>query len=178
VNILLIGYRGSGKSTVGPLLARRLGYTCIDADAELQRRAGRTIKEIFEHHGEPAFRELEAQLLEDFAGGDRQVIALGGGVVLRTENRDALRSAGFVVWLTADVDTLLTRIQSDATTATARPKLTAAGGRDEIVRLLAQREPLYRACAELVLDTTHATPAEIVEAIVERLHDEGRNPNV
>jgi shikimate kinase len=154
VNILLIGYRGSGKSTVGPLLARRLGYTCIDADAELQRRAGRTIKEIFEHHGEPAFRELEAQLLEDFAGGDRQVIALGGGVVLRTENRDALRSAGFVV------------------------KLTAAGGRDEIVRLLAQREPLYRACAELVLDTTHATPAEIVEAIVERLHDEGRNPNV
>lgn len=173
MNIILIGYRGSGKSTVGPLLADRLGYACVDADTRLQRREGRTIKDIFDRDGEPAFRDLESELLKDLVAGDRQVLALGGGVVLRRENRDVLRNAGFVVWLAAEVDTLRERIEADAATATARPNLTASGGRDEIVALLAQREPLYRACADLVLDTTHASPEELVEAIITRLNDEG-----
>src|SRR5262245_66283601 len=94
MNIFLIGYRGSGKTTVAAEMSAQLGWPWHDADAELERRAGKTIKQIFAEQGEPAFRDLESTVLADLLIGDRQIAALGGGVVLREENRRLLASHG------------------------------------------------------------------------------------
>src|SRR5262249_35187521 len=103
--IFLIGYRGSGKTTVARMLAQRLGWTWLDADEELERRAGRTIRTIFAEEGESGFRDREATLLEELAGRRECVVATGGGVVLRETNRQRLRTTGVIVWLTADAAT-------------------------------------------------------------------------
>src|SRR3954447_21902345 len=100
--LFLIGYRGSGKSTVGRLLAERLGWAFVDADEELEIRAGRSIADIFTTDGEPAFRALESAVLRELASRDRHVIACGGGVVLRDDHRRLLRTGGHCVWLTGD----------------------------------------------------------------------------
>jgi shikimate kinase len=131
-------------------------------DAEVERRVGQTIADIFAQQGEPAFREMEAALLAELCGRERLVVATGGGVVLRADSRARMRESGLVVWLHADADTLWGRIQKDATTASRRPAL-AGGGRDEVVRVLAQREALYRECAHLLVDTSACTPEEAVE---------------
>jgi shikimate kinase len=163
--LFLIGYRGSGKSTVAQLLARRLGWDWCDADAVLEARHGRTIRQIFDEEGEAGFRDKEAALLREHCGLDNHVIATGGGVVLRLENRRRLRDAGHVVWLTADPATLWQRLQQDVTTAERRPALTV-GGLPEIEDLLRAREPLYRECAHQVVDTTGRSPQEIADAIL------------
>src|SRR3954469_21824342 len=98
MNVFLIGYRGSGKSTVAAALAKQLGWPWMDADAELERRAGKTIKQIFAEQGELAFRDLESAVLADLVKPGRQIIALGGGVVLRDANRRLLAGRGKVVW--------------------------------------------------------------------------------
>jgi len=170
MNIVLIGYRGTGKSTVGRLLAQRLGWTFLDADEELERRAGRTIREIFATGGEPAFRDLESAILTDLLAQDGLVLALGGGAVLRDGNRRVIRSPGNrVVWLQAGAETLFQRICADPTTAERRPLLTAAGGTDEIVRLLAVREHFYRECAEFLVDTEGKEADEVAAEIVSLL---------
>lgn len=159
--LFLIGPRGSGKSSVARLLAERLGYHWIDADALLESHAGRSIRELFASEGEAGFRRRETALLGELCGLDRHVIATGGGVILRPENRDRLRAAGHVVWLTADVETLWRRIDGDATTAERRPNLLG-GGRDEVARVVATREPLYRQCAHQAVDA--ARPLEAIVA--------------
>src|SRR5262245_35119887 len=98
MNLFLIGYRGSGTPTVAEALSHQLGWPWIDADAELERRAGKTIKQIFAEQGEPAFRELESLVLADLVSGDRRIIALGGGVVLREQNRRTLSGCGKIAW--------------------------------------------------------------------------------
>ena len=153
MNLLLIGYRGTGKSTVARLVAERLGWQWLDADVELERRAGKSIAAIFAHDGEPAFRELESQVLAELVQLDWHALALGGGVVLRPENRELIKRAGAVLWLTADAETILARVNADVTTAARRPNLTAQGGLDEIRQLLVEREPLYRECATIAVDT-------------------------
>src|SRR5438046_967396 len=97
-NIFLIGYRGAGKTTVARLLADRLGWDWLDADALLEAQHGRSVRTIFQEEGEGGFRTKEALVLEQLCRGQRQVIATGGGVVLRPENRDRLRASGWVVW--------------------------------------------------------------------------------
>ena len=169
MNVFLIGYRGSGKTTVAEALAKLLRWPWRDADAELERRAGKTIKEIFAASGEKAFRDLESAVLCDLAALDRHVIALGGGVVLREQNRVLLRQRGKVVWLTAAPETLFSRISADATTAARRPDLTAHGGLDEIRSLLAQRTPLYSASADLTVNADRLNPDEIAGKIVAAL---------
>jgi shikimate kinase len=163
--LFLIGYRGTGKTTVGRLLAEHLGWEFVDADAELEARHGTTIAEIFAAEGEAGFRDKEAAVLRDLCRRGGCVVATGGGVVLREENRTLLREAGFVAWLTADVETIARRVAADPTTAGRRPNLTV-GGSVEVAELLRAREPLYRACADLEIATPGRSPESVAEAIL------------
>ncbi|MCS6851438.1 MAG: shikimate kinase [Gemmataceae bacterium] len=165
--VFLVGYRGTGKSTVARHLARRLGWGWVDADAVLEERFGRSIRQIFADEGEAGFRAKEAAVLHDLVALSRHVVATGGGVVLRSENRELLRR-GWVVWLTADPDTIERRLSGDAATAERRPNLTV-GGRAEIETLLRLREPLYREVAHLTVDTVGRPPDEIAEAILREM---------
>jgi shikimate kinase len=166
MNLFLLGYRGCGKTTVAQCLATELGWSWCDADVELERRAGRSIKEIFATDGESAFRDLEAAVLADLAAGERQVVALGGGVVVRDTNRQLLLQQPAVVWLRALPETLWERIQADPTTAERRPNLTATGGLEEIRKLLAERNPWYQACSRGIVDTDGKSPAEIAKEVL------------
>jgi shikimate kinase len=161
--IFLIGYRGSGKTTVARILAERLGWSWLDADTQLEARHGCTIRHIFAEEGEVGFRDKEERMLDELSQYRQHVIATGGGIVLRPANRDKLKNS-YVVWLTADAATLWQRINQDSTTAERRPNLTS-GGLAEVEHLLCQREPLYRSCADLIVDTTNRTPEEIADFI-------------
>jgi shikimate kinase len=163
-HLYLIGYRGCGKTSLGPLLAARLGRMFHDADVVLEAEAGVTIRDIFAAEGEAGFRDREAATLRKLAAGEPAVIATGGGSVLRLENRDLLRATGFVVWLKAPAEVLWGRITADPTTAARRPNL-AGGGFDEVVALLAAREPLYAATAHAVVDATRS-PDEVAGDIL------------
>ncbi|MGD9646925.1 MAG: shikimate kinase [Pirellulales bacterium] len=166
MNLVLIGYRGTGKSTVARHLALALGWDWVDADVELELRAGRSIAAIFADAGEAAFRELESQVLVDLASGDRRVIAAGGGVILRAENRALLKNMGPVVWLRADADTIAQRVAADEASRERRPNLTAAGGRTEIEQLLAAREPFYSECANFTVETGNRSPDEVAAEVL------------
>jgi shikimate kinase len=169
--IFLIGPRGSGKSTAAELLAGRLGWGWVDADAEVERRAGTSIRAIFAAEGEAGFRDRESAVLAELCRRERHVIATGGGVVLREENRRLLRQ-GVVVWLTADVDTLYRRMSDDAGTAERRPAL-GVGGRAEVEQIVAAREPLYRSCADYTVDTAGKTAAQVVDEVLTLLAGRG-----
>ncbi|HEX3601912.1 MAG TPA: shikimate kinase [Lacipirellulaceae bacterium] len=167
--IFLIGYRGTGKTSVASELADRLNFEWVDADAAVEERAGKTIAQIFSEDGEITFREMEAEIVVELSGKRRTVIALGGGGVLREANRRTIRAAGRIVWLTAGVDSILERLSADATTAIRRPNLTSAGGRTEIEQLLAERTPLYRECATLIVDTEGKSAGEVADEIAAEL---------
>jgi shikimate kinase len=166
--LFLIGYRGTGKTTVARHLAERLGWKWIDADEFLESRYGSTIGHIFENEGEAVFREHEAAALKDFCNLRQHVIGTGGGVVLRDENRKRLQGAGKVVWLTADPLTIWRRLQLDPTTTARRPALTG-GGLAEVEELVRIREPLYRSCAHLTISTADISPPEVAAAIIDQL---------
>jgi shikimate kinase len=173
-SVILIGYRGTGKSTIARLLAERLGYDRIDADDEIEQRAGKSIAAIFAEDGEAAFRALEAVVVADLCRLRKTVVALGGGAVMSEANRTAIRLAGIVIWLKASVETIASRMAADESTASRRPNLTAAGGLSEIETILATREPIYRACATSEVDSEGRTPTEIVDEVV-RLLDRHNN---
>jgi shikimate kinase len=166
MRIFLIGYRGTGKSTVARLLADKLGIEAIDADHELERRAAKTIRQMFAEDGELAFRDLESTLLAEFGRRDDVVIATGGGVVLRPENRAILKK-GRVVWLTAPAAVLWRRMCGDESTQERRPDL-AQGGLAEVEAMLLVREPLYRECAEMTANA-ELSPMTVVGHIVDDL---------
>jgi shikimate kinase len=167
--VFLVGYRGTGKSTVARLLAQHLGWRWLDADDLIEQRAGRSIRQIFEAEGEAGFRRRESAVLEELCGLGRHVIATGGGVVLSAANRARLKAAGRVVWLTADVPTIRRRLEEDRATAERRPALTV-GGLAEIEELLRAREPLYRSVADFAVDTSGRAPEEIAGAIHQSLN--------
>ena len=164
-NIVLIGFMGSGKSTVGRGLARLRGWRFVDTDVVIRDGAGgRAIPELFAEEGEAAFRDRETAALRAVCEGGRQVIATGGGAVLRPENVELLRRAGLVVWLTARPDVVVART---AHRVADRP-LLAAGGEDllaHVLRLLGERGPLYQAAAHLIVDTSDRPPPAIVQEI-------------
>jgi shikimate kinase len=163
--LFLIGYRGCGKTTVGRLLAERLGFDFVDADEFLEERYGTTIKAIFATEGEPAFRDKESDILAELARLPRLVASTGGGVILRDANRRTLRESGFVVWLTAEPEVLWERISTDPTTGHRRPDL-AMGGLEEVRTILAAREPLYSETAHLVVPAGKSSPELIVSSIL------------
>jgi shikimate kinase len=164
--ISLIGYRGTGKSTVGHLIAQQFGCKFVDIDSEIELRAGKSIAAMFADEGENAFRELECAIVREFITSAQTVVALGGGTILREENRAVIKRSGPVVWLMASPETLAERIAADASTAERRPNLTSQGGITEIIAMLRIREPLYRECAKFVVDTEGKTPATVADEIV------------
>jgi shikimate kinase len=158
VIVYLVGMPGSGKSTVGPELAARLGVPFVELDAEVQRAAGRTVAEIFQQDGEARFRELEAAALSEAATRDPSVVSCGGGVVLEPANRVTLRATGEVVFLSVPLEVLAARVEP----AAERPLIRAAG---DLERLFSEREPLYREFAAHVVDGSG--PPEDVAAAIE-----------
>ena len=167
MNLILIGYRATGKTTVAQVLSARMGWEWMDADVEIERRAGKSIAEIFAQDGEPVFRDIEARVVADLCKREQLVLAAGGGAPLRPESRQAMRAAGLVVWLKAEPETILTRMSGDATTAGRRPDLTDRGGLAEIVDLLGKRTAIYRESAHLEVDTEGKTPEKIAGEILE-----------
>lgn len=168
MSLALIGYRGTGKTTVARYLAGQLGWPAYDADEELERRAGQSIAEIFATAGEGAFRDLESAVLLDLVQQPRAVLSLGGGVILREENRKALGGVETVVWLEASPATISERIAGDQSTTARRPNLTARGGLAEITELLEARAVHYRQCSAFSVSTEGRSPAEIGDEILAR----------
>jgi shikimate kinase len=167
-NIALIGFMGSGKSTIGRLLAQRLGWHLTDTDYLVEQVAGCSIPQLFEREGEKAFRDRETAILLGVTMGERQVIATGGGAVLREENVAALRGGSLVVYLTARADVLAERV---GRRPGQRPMLdhdhdTGESPLTKILRMLAERGPLYQKSCHLVVDSSDRSPQALVEEII------------
>lgn len=167
MHIYLMGYRGCGKSTIGHSLAERLQRPWLDTDQLIIAESGREIKEIFERDGQEAFRDLEASAVARVAAEEKPtIVSLGGGAILRKQNRAVLEKSGQCIWLRGTAETLWNRISTDANSAENRPSLTERSGFDEVVAVLAEREPLYRSLADFTVDTDSMSPDEIVDAIL------------
>lgn len=169
MNVVLIGYRCTGKTSVGRLLARRLGMQFVDSDERVADGAGMTIQEIFASEGEAAFRRREARAIAEAVRGGRRVVSTGGGAVLRMQTVSRLRREGVVVWLEGSVRTIARRMKADAKTAAQRPRLATGTIEEEVSEVLARREPLYRRAADVSVSTEGRTIAEVVEAVIAAL---------
>jgi shikimate dehydrogenase len=169
MNIVLIGMRGSGKTTVGRILARKLGRELVETDELITHKAGGkaglSIAEIVQKYGWEKFRDIEEEVTSEVAGRDNIVNAAGGGVVTREKNTARLKKNGILVWLTAGLDTLLERIGEDS----QRPLLAGKTRREDMEITLKEREPLYGKAADLVVDSESKTAEEAAEAIVKSL---------
>jgi shikimate kinase len=161
-NLVLIGFMGSGKSSVGRELARRWGYRFIDTDAMIRHKYDLSIPDIFAKFGEPFFREAEYQALVRLQRIGSTVIATGGGIVTQPRNLPLLRTLGPVVWLSADQTTIVDRVGK----STHRPMLDQANPEESVTRLLAERAPLYRKAADLLIETSGLTHREVADRIV------------
>lgn len=165
--IFLIGYRGSGKSTVGPLLASRLGCSFRDSDTEIEKRSGRSIAEIFSSEGEGSFREIESVVVAAIVEELREsaaVISLGGGAVLEEQTRDLIRKTGQTIWLDADAKMLVARLENDP--GQHRPPLSELGLVAEVRSMLDKRCPIYTECADFRINVGSLQPELIVDEIV------------
>lgn len=162
MNIVLIGARGAGKTTVGKILARKLKRELAEMDELLVKKAGMKLPEIVERHGWEGFRDIEAELIVELAERDNIVNASGGGVVVREDNIKRLREKGIMVWLTASAETMARRIGDDHN----RPLIKGKTRREDIEIALAEREHLYRKAADIIIDTDNKTPEEVAAAII------------
>ncbi|HKP92425.1 MAG TPA: shikimate kinase [Chthoniobacterales bacterium] len=162
-SIVLIGFMGAGKSSIGRALARMTGLPRFDTDELIARRFALTIPEIFEKHGEKKFREAETETLHDLAGKETGIIVTGGGIILSSENRQLVRGLGKVVHLAADEETLFERISRRST----RPLLQTENPRRTAANLLRVRLPLYREVADLEVDTSLLRHEEVASRILE-----------
>jgi shikimate kinase len=164
-NIVIVGFMGTGKTTVSRLVAERLGWVRVDTDDEIVRRAGKPIPHIFAEDGETAFRDLESRVLADALAGSGRVIATGGGAVLREENRRLMLEGGLVVALTADRESLLARVAGGGD-AVGRP-LLAGDAAERIDTLLRTRRHAYD-FAQLAIDTSRLAPEAVAELLLRR----------
>ena len=169
MNIVLIGYRGTGKSRVGEILARRLRMRCVAMDPMIVDKAGMPISEIVEQYGWSKFRDMESEVARELAFKDNIIIDTGGGVIERSENMEALNKNADVFWLKASVNTIVARISND----TNRPALTSGKTfTEEIDEVLNQRLPKYKNAAKFDIDTDNLTPEEVADIIIDILHQE------
>jgi shikimate kinase len=163
MNIVLVGYRGTGKSAVGAIVAERLGMQCIAMDAKIVEKVGMSIPEFVEKHDWPAFRNVESEVARELSGVDNIVVDSGGGVIERPENIDALRTNGIIIWLKASVDAIVSRIEG----GTERPSLTGVKSfTDEVEEILDRRIPKYAAAAQYEVDTDDLTPEQVADRVV------------
>ena len=166
MNVVLIGYRGTGKSTVGKLVAARLDRVLVSTDAEIVKLVGQSIPEIVEQHGWEYFRDLETKICQDLAGRDGVVIDTGGGAILRSQNVEGLKRTGKLFWLTAPVESIAKRIGAD----TQRPSLTGTKSfLDEIQDVLRERTPKYQAAADYIIETDGKSTTQVADEILARL---------
>ena len=171
MNIILIGFRGTGKTTIGRILAQRLDKEFVDADEYLEQREGKTIKDIFAAGGEKLFREIETQIIAELCLSDNRVVATGGGAILREENVKTLKKSGIIILLEANTDTIYKRIHRDTTTEQRRPSLTNRNAYEEIEYLLEYRRPLYDKTADFVINTTSMSATDAAKKIITFLHN-------
>ncbi len=164
-SVALIAMPGAGKSTVGRHLARALRVGFVDSDAEIEHRIGGSIKAFFEREGESRFRDLEEEVMAELVARDPQVIATGGGVVLRERNRQLLRERTTVVYLNTSPDELFRRLRHDS----HRPLLQVADPLRKLRELHAQRDPLYRETAHFVIETGRPSVTSLVNMILMQL---------
>ena len=174
MNIVLIGYRGAGKSTVGKKLAARLQMRFVDTDDLIEERNGTSINDIVKSQGWDHFRRLEKSIIEEISKGDHLIIAPGGGAVLDADNVMALRRNGFIIWLKADQQALLKRMDQDPETYTRRPTLTGKGTLEELEEMISLREPFYERASEIQLDTSMLDVDAVVENILALINDKVR----
>jgi len=163
--IALIGYRGTGKSTIARLLARDLGLGLVELDRVIDERAGEKIPEIVSKFGWEKFRNLETEFLADILKKDNTIFDLGGGVVEREENRNLIKDNCTVVWLKAKPEVIIQRIKEQM----HRPSLTGKSFTDEVPEVLARREPLYRGLAQIEIDTEDKPPELLAQEIFQKL---------
>lgn len=163
-NIVLTGFMGTGKTEVGKILSRKLGYVLVDVDTEIEKEQGITITEIFRQCGEPRFREIEADVIKRLSEIKNAVISTGGGAVLRQENIDNLRKNGIIICLTASEETILKRTSNN----NDRPLLQVENPLQKIKELLDFRKPYYEK-ADIMIDTEDKTPIQVAEEIIKRV---------
>jgi shikimate kinase len=163
-NIILVGFMGTGKSSLGRLVAKLTGRRFVDTDHLIVQREGREIGQIFREHGEPHFREIESCILASLAPGSGLVVATGGGIVTTPKNLSLLKTLGLVVWLQASEEEIFRRVSRNS----KRPLLQTENPRKTIFELLAKRAPLYEAASHVSLNTTLLSHKEAAEALISR----------
>lgn len=166
MNLFLIGYRGSGKTTIAPLVAKQLGKSVFDSDERVESEAGISIAEIFAQFGEPEFRQRETAAIKELCSKNDLVVSLGGGAPIFPNNQQLISKSGKTVYLSGSLDVLWGRIAGDQKTDGQRPSLTDLDGRAEVEHLLTQRAPIYEACADYTIDVDTLSPEEIADVIV------------
>ena len=163
MNIVLIGYRGTGKSVVGELLTQKLNRETISMDAEIVTKAGMSIPEFVERNGWPKFRDLETEVARELAERDNIIVDCGGGIIERAENIPALRTNGVIFWLQASVDVIVSRIAG----GTERPALTDGKTfTEEVAEVLDRRTSLYSEAAQHTINTDDMTPEQVADSIL------------
>lgn len=163
--ILLTGYRATGKSSVGLLLAQKLDWEFVDTDRDIEKNQDCPIRQIVSQRGWKFFRELEQKLLQEYLSRDQVVIASGGGAILHQKTWQQLKKNAVIIWLTADPQTICNRLAGDGSTAGQRPSLSGQDIYTEVQAVLAERTPLYRAGSHVAIDTSISVP-KIVEKIL------------
>jgi shikimate kinase len=168
-SLILIGYRGTGKTTIARKLGEQLQIPVFDSDSEIEHHAGKSITDIFAQNGETEFRNIEESTIAEILQQHKSnpfVLATGGGAILRPETRCRLKNAGHVIWLTATPETIFQRIQLDPASGTMRPNLTSLTPLNEIIALLEKRNSLYSETAHEIIETDSCEINEITNRIL------------
>jgi shikimate kinase len=174
MKIVLIGYRGTGKSVVAEIVSKRLRIKCIAMDEKIVQRAGISIPDIVENHGWTTFRDMESKVARELAELDNIIIDTGGGVIERPENIEVLKRNSLIVWLKASVNTIVSRIRG----GTERPSLT--GGKsftEEVAEVMEQRTSKYKSAAHYEIDTGQLTPEQVADRVIEIWKEGSRQVN-
>jgi shikimate kinase len=171
MNLFLIGYRCTGKSTIGKSIAMTMDWSLVDSDILVIKEYGKSIKDIIDTEGWEAFRRMERSTLKQICTKDRQVVATGGGVVLDKANIKAMKTSGMVIWLGATAETIQKRMLQDKNTGNFRPALTDKGRMEEIEDMLLKRNPYYESASDFSIQTDDVPLKEINAIIIQRIKD-------